>query len=410
MGPLAASARARAGHNRLTPLRFILAFGLVSALGDVVYEGARSMVGPWLEHFGAGAALVGLITGAGEAVALVLRLPFGLLSDRTGRPWPITIAGYAITMLAAPLLAAAWALWPAAVLAILERFGKAVRTPARDTMLAQASVDLGRGRAFALHEALDQTGALVGPLLVAAAIAGFGALRWGFAVLALPAAFALAVLLVLRAAVPEPAAYERAHVAAPTPTVSAHPALPRRYWLYAAYTAVNMTGFATWAVLAFHLEARHVVTTPAIAVMYAVAMGLGAVGALASGQLYDRAGLRGLVMVPVLTAAIPFLSFSTTPAVVWAGAVVWGFGFGVHESTMRAAVADLVPRHRRGAGYGVFTAIYGLAWLVGSTAIGVAYAHSVGTARVYVVVTQVLALALLVPVLRHPRAERTGTW
>ena len=125
--------RAGGGANRLTPLRFVLVFGVVSRLGDVVYERARSVTGPFLASFGAGAALVGLITGAGEAVALVLRLPFGLLSDRTGRPWPITIAGYAITMVAVPLLAVAWALWPAAVLAVMERFGKAVRTPARDT-------------------------------------------------------------------------------------------------------------------------------------------------------------------------------------------------------------------------------------------------------------------------------------
>ena len=129
----------RGRPNRLTPLSFILVFGLVSGLGDVVYEGARSMTGPLLEDLGAGAALVGLITGAGEAVALVLRLPFGVLSDRTGRPWPITIAGYAITMVAVPLLAVAWALWPAALLTVLERFCKAVRTPARDTMCSAHS-------------------------------------------------------------------------------------------------------------------------------------------------------------------------------------------------------------------------------------------------------------------------------
>jgi MFS family permease len=194
--------------NRLSPMRFVLAFGVVSGLGDVVYEGARSVTGPLLASFGASAALVGLITGAGEAVALVLRLPFGILADRTGRPWPITIAGYAITMVAAPLLAVAWALWPAAVLTILERFGKAVRTPARDTMLAQASTKMGRGKAFALHEALDQSGALVGPLLVAGAIAVLGGLKWGFAALAIPAAGALAVLVRVRLAVPRPEAYE----------------------------------------------------------------------------------------------------------------------------------------------------------------------------------------------------------
>jgi MFS family permease len=389
-------ARVHDRANRLSPLRFVLVFGLVSGLGDVVYEGARSMTGPFLASFGAGAAAVGLITGCGEAVALVLRLPFGALSDRTGRPWPITIAGYAITMVAAPLLAVSWALWPAAFLTIMERFGKAVRTPARDTMLAQAGGALGSGRTFALHEALDQSGALVGPLLVAGAIAVLGAMKWGFAVLAVPAAASLCVLIYLRTRVPWPAAFDQEPVHE-EPT-SATP-LPRRFWLYAAYTAVNMLGFATWAVLAFHLQQRHVVSTATIAVMYAVAMGFAAIGALGSGFLYDRVGIACLLVVPPLTAAVPFLSFSMVAAVTWMGAGVWGLSLGVHESTMRAAVADLTPRARRGVGYGSFTAVYGLTWLIGSTAIGACYAHSVATAEAFVVSTQVLALLAFVPVL-----------
>ena len=390
--------------NRLTPLRFVLIFGLVSGLGDVVYEGARSMTGPFLASFGAGAALVGLITGAGEAVALVLRLPFGMLSDRTRRPWPITIAGYAITMVAAPLLAVAWSLWPAAVLTVLERFGKAVRTPARDTMLAQAaSVKLGRGRAFAIHEALDQSGALVGPLAVAAAIAVFGSIRAGFAVLAVPAVAALAVLVFLRRLVPVPAAFEGQSELEPDSGLGSGAPLPRRFWSYAGYTAINMAGFATWAVLAFHLQRRGVVSTSAIPVMYALAMGAAGVSALASGVVYDRLGLRGLVVVPLLTAVVPFLSFSTSAVIAWIGAAAWGVSLGVHESTMRAAVADLVPARRRGAGYGLFTAIYGLAWLVGSTAVGACYGRSVATAEVYVVATQVLALLAFIPLLVAPR-------
>jgi MFS family permease len=300
--------------NRLSPLQFILAFGLLLGLGDVVYEGARSITGPLLASFGASAGLVGFVTGAGEAVALVLRLPFGMLSDRTGKPWPLTIAGYAITMLAAPLLAVAWALWPAAVLVVLERFGKAVRTPSRDTMLAQASVDMGRGRAFALHEALDQTGALIGPLLAAAAIAVFGGLRWGFAVLAVPAVAAMLVLARVRLAVPRPDRYEHGPDGAPAPTAErVGMPLPRRFWLYAGFAAVNMTGFATWGVLAFHLEERHVVATSVIPVIYpgppAVGRGdrrVGArealwpvvtgdrVGEIALGRPYARDGSQGV--------------------------------------------------------------------------------------------------------------------
>jgi MFS family permease len=378
-------------------MRFVLTFGLISALGDFVYEGARSITGPFLATFGASAALVGFITGAGEAVALVLRFWTGALSDRSGRHWAISITGYAITMVSVPLMAVAWTLWPAAVLVICERFGKAVRTPARDTMLAQASVDIGRGRAFAIHEAVDQSGAFVGPLVVAAAIALGGGYRWGFGILVVPGVAAMAVVFALRRAVPRPAAYEHGEHHAPgraLPSVS----LPARFWWYAGYTALNMAGFATFAVLAYHLQVRHVVPSAIIPIVYAVAMGMAALGALGSGWLYDRVGLRGLVAVPVLTAVVPFLSFATTPWLIWLGAAVWGLGLGMHESTMRAAVADLVPATRRGSGYGTFTAIYGLAWMGGGTAIGALYAHSVGSVELFVIITQIVALIAFVPV------------
>ena len=119
----------RRSPNRLSAMRFVVAFGVVSLLADFVYEGARSIVGPFLATFGESAGLVGFITGAGEAVALVSRLWTGKLSDRTGRHWGLSILGYVITVVSVPLLATTWALWPAAVLVVAERFGKAVRRP-----------------------------------------------------------------------------------------------------------------------------------------------------------------------------------------------------------------------------------------------------------------------------------------
>jgi MFS family permease len=377
--------------NRLSPMGFVLAFGAVSMLGDFVYEGARSVIGPFLATFGASAALVGLVTGAGEAVALVFRLFSGRLSDRTGRHWALTITGYVITVVAVPILAAVQALWQAVALVVAERFGKAVRSPARDTMLAEAGGTLGRGRAFAIHEALDQSGALVGPLLVAGMVAISG-YRLGFAVLAIPAAGLVAVLVWLRLAVPVPAAYD---TSARTDTEGADTGrgFSARFWLYAAFTALTMAGFATFGVLAYHLEVRHVLPAGLIPVTYAAAMGAAALAALASGGAYDRWGLRGLVVLPPLALVVPFWSLSRSAALVWAGALVWGAAMGVHESTMRAAVADLVPGTRRGFGYGVFTAVYGLAWLAGAAFIGLLYDRSIHAVIVYTVVTQLLAMA-----------------
>jgi MFS family permease len=401
-----AAAQRAYGPNRLSPLRFVLVFGLVSGLGDVVYEGARSVTGPFLVTFGASAALVGLVTGLGEAVALVFRLVTGRISDRTGRHWALSITGYAITMVSVPLLAAAGPLWLVCAFIIAERFGKAVRTPARDTMLAEASVDLGRGRTFAVHEALDQTGALVGPLVVAAVLATHDSYRVAFAVLAVPGALAMLTLAYLHRQVPQPAAYNPTVHPVQTRPVTVR-GFSRTYWQYAAFTAATMVGFATFAVLAYHLEHRHVVPAAQIPVMYALAMGLAALASLASGEVYDRIGLRGLVVLPLLGATMPFLSFSTSATLVWVGAALWGALLGVHESTMRAAVADLVPAERRGVGYGTFTAVYGLAWLAGAALIGLLYDVSIGAVVGFTVGMQAVALLVLVPLLRDPGESAT---
>ncbi|MEX0674749.1 MAG: MFS transporter [Gaiellaceae bacterium] len=382
-------------RNRLTPLRFVVLFGVVSALADFVYEGGRSIVGPYLATLGASATAVGVITGAGEAVALVLRLGTGMLADRTRRHWALSIGGYVLTVVSIPLLAVAKQLGAAATLVIAERFGKAVRTPARDTMIAHASARLGRGWGFGLHEALDQTGAFAGPLLVALVLALGGGFTGGFAVLAVPAVLTLAVVARLRAAAPDPIAYD------PEPVASAadadQPALNGHLGVYAAFTALTMLGYATFAVLAYHLHVRQVVPDWQIPLVYAVAMGVDGLTALAAGRLYDRVGLRGLVALPLLSAVVPILSFSTSAPLVWVGAAVWGAAMGIHESTMRAAVADLVPRARLATGYGAFTAIYGLAWLAGSATLGALYDYRVGAAVLFVLVVQAIALAAFLP-------------
>jgi MFS family permease len=162
-----------------------------------------------------------------------------------------------------------------------------------------------------------------------------------------------------------------------------------------------MLGFSTWAVLAYHLTVRQVLPADLVPVLYAAAMGAAAVAAVVFGRVYDRVGLRGLIVLPPLAAVVPFLSFATSTLAVAVGAVVWGAAMGVHESTMRAAVADFVPPHRRGAGYGTFTAIYGLAWLAGAAIIGALYEQSVSAAGIFVVAVQTAALVLLVPLMRR---------
>ncbi len=395
--------------NRLNPLRFVLSFGVVSMLADLVYEGARSIVGPYLASFGASAALVGAVTGLGEAVALGFRLVTGRLSDRTRRYWPITFVGYLITVVSVPLLGAVTNLYQAMTAVVAERFAKAVRTPARDTMLGHASAELGRGRTFALHEALDQSGALLGPLLVAAMVAVSG-FRLGFAVLVLPGVGALVMLSWLWRAAPHPERYDPAATRAMEQPVTPEPwwRFSQRYWTYSAFAAMTMVGFSTFGVLSYHMAVAHVMAAWEIPIVYAAAMGADALAALASGWLYDRVGLRGLVILPPLTATLPFLTFSDRAVWVWAGAVLWGFALGIHESTLRAAVTDLVPVGRRGAGYGTFTAVYGLAWLAGGWVIGLLYEVSHASVDLYVALTQLAALGIYVVLIRSSSRPPTA--
>lgn len=404
MGPLAIDTT-----PRIAPTRFVLALGLVSLLADVVYEGARAVIGPYLGSLGASALQVGLITGLGEATALGARLVTGPLADRTRRWWSLTIAGYAMTAVAVPALALGGGLAVAAALVLLERLGKAVRTPARDVMISQAGARMGRGWAFAVHEATDQIGAVAGPLLVAGAVA-VGGYALGFGMLALPGAAAIGVLLVVRRVVPHPERYEDGEDPGAPPTAGAG-RLGRAFWTYAAFSGLVMLGFSTFALLGFHLAQRDLVAPAVVPVVYATAMAVDAGSALVSGHLYDRVGLRTLVALPVLAAAVPWLAFRDQLSAAWAGALVWGAALGLQEATLRAGVADLVPRGRRGTAYGIFTAAYGVTWLGGSLLVGALYGTSTLLLAAVITGVQAVALAVLLAVVlpsvrRGPAAPR----
>ncbi|MER6417830.1 MFS transporter [Streptomyces sp. NPDC001137] len=380
----------------MRPWRFVVTFGTVSLLADFVYEGARSVTGPLLASLGASALMVGVVTGVGEAAALVLRLASGPLTDRTRRFWAWTIAGYTLTVVSVPVLGLAGVLWVASALVIAERVGKAVRSPAKDTLLSHATAATGRGRGFAVHEAMDQIGALIGPLVVAGVLAATGDdYAPALGVLAAPGVAVLALLVWLRHRVPDPAAYE------PEPDTTAaaghedRARLPRTFWVYAAFTAATLAGFATFGVLSYHLVQRQLLPTAAVPVLYAAAMGVDALAALATGWAYDRYGARTLAVLPVLAAGVPLLAFTDTVALTVAGALLWGAAMGVQESTLRATVADLVPPGRRATAYGLFAAVMGAATLVGGILAGALYARSIPALIIVTVAVQALAIVLL---------------
>jgi MFS family permease len=383
--------------------RFVTVFGTISLLADFVYEGARSITGPLLASLGATGLVVGIVTGIGEAAALGLRLISGPLTDRTQRFWAWTIAGYALTVITVPVLGITATLWVACVLVIGERVGKAVRSPAKDTLLSHATAATGRGRGFAVHEALDQIGAIIGPLTVAAVLAATGNnYTPALGVLALPGAAALALLVWLTIRVPDPARYETPdHHDAALPTEAATGVappqwlneLPRRFWLYCGFTATTMIGFATFGLLSFHMVTHGTLAAATVPVIYAAAMAADAVAALATGWAYDRVGAKTLALLPILSAIVPALAFTESAGLMIVGALVWGAAVGIQESTLRAVVADLVPPPRRATAYGVFAAALGAATAAGGALTGLLYDTS--TLALIITIASIQAAALL---------------
>lgn len=375
-------------NNRRFAYHFIVLMGIVSMFGDITYEGARSITGPYMAVLGASAGLVGLVAGAGEFIGYALRLVSGRLADRLRAYWTLTFAGYAL-IVSIPLLGLAGHWEAAAVLIVLERMGKAVRTPARDAILSHATKRVGRGWGFGLHEALDQIGALAGPLIFYAVFVLKGSYREGFTILWIPTALTLFFLTVAKIKVPSSEKLENAGDFSPE---EGRRKLPKIFWYYAAFAFFSVAGYAHFQIISYHFKVQSVISVVYIPVLYAVAMGIDAVTALIVGRVYDRIGLAALIAAPLLTFLVPFLVFSWSDNMVVAGIVLWGAVMGIHETIMRATVADMIPLAHRGFAYGVFNSIYGAAWLVGSTVMGLLYDYSFILIFVFVALMELISL------------------
>ncbi|MBN2141290.1 MAG: MFS transporter [Desulfovibrionaceae bacterium] len=370
---------------------FVVLLGLVSLFGDMTYEAARSVHGPFLALLGAGSAVVGAVAGLGELVGYGLRIVSGLISDRTRRYWTMTIVGYAVNLLAVPALALAGSWELAAALIMTERLGKAIRTPARDAMLSHAAYSVGRGWAFALHEAMDQVGAMLGPLIVMAVLAANGGYDSAFAALAAPAVLALSVLVLARLTCPRPMDLE----AEPDAVSRAQTGFRPGFWLYLAAACLVAAAYADFPLIAFHFKVSGMFEDRWIPLLYAWAMGVDALAALILGRLFDKKGLVALMLGIAPAALFAPLAFSTRPVLAAAGLGLWGLGMGAQESILRAGLARLVPVARRATGYGLFNAGFGLAWFAGSVAMGLLYEYSMTGLIVFCLAGQVLSLPLL---------------
>ena len=322
---------------------------------DMAYEGARSIVGPYLRHLDAMLVIAAAVS-VGDLVSYTARLLGGLVvhAISTSRAyWGMVILGYVINLAAVPLLALAGSWEAAFALVIVERMGKGLRAPARDTILAEVSQGIGRGLAFSLHEVLDQAGAVAGPLIVGlvASREGYG-FREAFLALAAPALVAVTLLLAAYSLYPQVESAKRGP--------GGGGRLPRGFALIAVSGFLAMAGFVHWVQASYRLAHLGL---GGVAYLYSLAMLVDALSALALGVLYDRVGPSTVALVPVAAGLATALLWYGSPL---AFALAWGVAMGGFESVYRSLVADSLDPGSRGLGFGVAYFSMGVGWSVGN--------------------------------------------
>ena len=384
------------GLPRTRAVVFIILLGAISLFADMTYEGARSITGPYLGALGVTATTIGIVAGLGELVGYAVRLGSGYLADVSGRYWAVTIFGYVLNLFAVPLLALAGNWQIAVVLIIAERMGRAVRSPPRDAMLSHAAGQTGLGWGFGLHQALDQTGAVVGPLLVSGLLFLGHDFRAAFAVLLAPAVVSISLVLAARLSFPRPRDFELA----PPPLDTA--GLAPGFRVYLVAVALIAAGYADFALIAYHFGKAAVMPATWIPIVYAVAMAVDGAAGLALGSLFDRIGLRAMILATLISAAAAPLVFLGGFAAAVLGMACWGIGTGAQESVMRATVSQLAPQHRRATAFGIFNAVYGIAWFAGSVLLGVLYDLSIVMVAMVSMALQALAVPVLLWLARRP--------
>jgi hypothetical protein len=370
---------------RRSAIGFIVCLGVVSLFADMTYEGARSVIGPYLKDLGATALEVAFIAGFSEMLGSGLRYFSGRFADRTQAWWAIVFAGYAMNVLAVPMLALAGNWRVAALLMVVERTGKALRGPARDVMLSGATEEVGHGWGFGLHTFMDQTGAVIGPLLMMVAVGRSKHLGHAFYWLGIPACATLLALVVARARY---SGRGYALKAAPSPV------LPGLFWLYVAAAGLLAFGFVDWPLLAYHFEDAKLISSVGIPLLYSCAMAVNGITALLFGLLFDRFGLRVLIAgIFISMLALPF-GFLGGAAGAIASVGCWGTGMGVQDACLRSGIAQLTSMDKRGQAFGAFSGVFGVMWFLGSVVMGVLYTHSLIALAIFGVAMQLAAAVI----------------
>lgn len=403
-------------------MSFLILFGVVSLFSDMTHEGASSIRGAYLSIMGASAVAIGFFSGLGELVGYSMRYVFGKLTDKTRRYWPITITGYVLDVMAVPALALVgengW-IW-ACLLLVVQRMGKAIKKPAKDTLMSFAASQEGVGKSFGLQELLDQIGAFLGPVLLYLVMLfrtdgyTFRTYAFCFAVLAVPGAVTIILLLFTRHKFPNPDQFE------PQPEEHAPFRLKKSFVLYIAGISCFAFGFIDYSLIIMHVqnvyaglaanmaETSSLVTQGTLPLLYAGAMLVDAIAALVFGHLYDKIGVKALMISTLLSSVFAVFVFSIqSAAALLLGVALWGVGMGAQESILKAVVTSMVPKDCRATGYGVFECSFGVFWFLGSWIMGVLYDLSIPAMVAVSVAAQLAAVPFYLASDRRARAEKT---
>ncbi|PWM52090.1 MAG: MFS transporter [Clostridiales bacterium] len=375
--------------KHLSPaLLFIMLFGIVSLFSDMTHEGASSIRGAYLALLGASAGTIGFISGLGELIGYSLRYVFGRIADKTKKYWSMTILGYVLDVLAVPALALVgehgWIF--ACGLLVIQRMGKAIKKPAKDTIMSFAASQEGAGKSFGIQEVLDQIGAFAGPVLLYLVMlfktegTTFEIYSFCFAVLAISGFITLILLLLTKHKFPNPENFE------PDPKEYVAFKMKKEFVFYIAGISFFAFGFVDYSLIIMHVsnsfahlssnlvEASNFINTGTLPLLYAGAMLVDAVAALFFGLMYDKKGVRALVYSTIISSPAAACIFGTdSVGMLLLGIALWGVGMGAQESILKAAVSTMVPKISRATGYGIFEFFFGVFWFFGSWLLGVLY-------------------------------------
>jgi predicted MFS family arabinose efflux permease len=335
--------------------RFVILLGLVSLFSDATYEGARSITGQYLEILGASAFAVGFIGGLGEILGNTIRLVVGFIVDKMKKYWFFMFLGYGLNLLSVPILAFTKSWQQAGVLILLERLGKGIRTPVRDAFLSFSSKNIGRGWAFGLHEALDQIGAVIGPLIITFILYLKGSYKQSFLTLAIPASVAILVLILTNRLYPSPQEMEPL-----AKEIKKDRKLPKIFWLYTCFIIINIAGIIPFRLAGYYFKNIKLFNDEFIPFLFALAMATDAFAAIIVGKLYDRYKTSILIILPLFSLPVTICILSNNYIMGIIGILFWGITLALEESVMKAYIADIVSPSHRAFSYGIFNTILGL--------------------------------------------------